>query len=187
MFTRNFTVLINILPFFVMIWDFKCALSMPKRYRIYRTKGPPSMPPILQFSPPRLASAQNFHSDYAPPPMTNSMSSYSPPSFDPPNNFLDYQPPGIQMEYGPPKINNEYGPPKVNNEYGPPKIHNEYGPPKINNEYGPPTTSKPVVHKHVSEKNLHLFSNNEYLFKLCLLFISLRFMCTFRLQSLKIR
>lgn len=145
MFTRNFRVFINILPLFFMILDLKCALSMPKRYRIFRTKGPPSMPPILQFTPPRLASAQNFHSDYAPPPMNGpGMPSLSPPgsSYDPPNNYLDYQPPGIQMEYGPPKINNEYGPPKINTEYGPPMINNEYGPP----------TSKPVVHKHVTRQ-----------------------------------
>lgn len=148
MFTRHLTVFIYILPLFVLILDLKCVLSMPKRYRIYRTKGPPSMPPIIQFSPPpRLldappprAAAQNFHSDYAPPSsiMMNGMSSYSPPgpSFDSPNNFLtDYQPPGM--------------------EYGPPKINNEYGPPKINTEYGPPTTLKPVVHKHVTWKTIY--------------------------------
>lgn len=133
MFTRNFTIFINVLPLFVIIWDLKCALSMPKRYRIYRTKGPPSMPPILQFSGP-IRSAQNFHSDYAPPPsmIMSGMSSYSPPgpSFDSPNNFLtDYQPPAM-----------------------------EYGPPKINNEYGPPTTLKPVVHKHVT-KNVFSIMN----------------------------
>lgn len=125
MFTQKMKFFINILPLFIVIWDFKCAVSMPKRYRVYRSKGPPSIPPTLIFNPPRLASAQNFHSDYALPPfMMNGPSNYhsQSPSFDLPNNSLDYQPPRIQMEYGPPGINNEYG---------------------------PPSTSKPVVHKHV--------------------------------------
>lgn len=127
MFSHKLTFFINIFPVLIIISDLKCTNSMPKRYRIYRSK-PPSMPPILNFGPPRLASAQNFHSDYAAPPppflMNGGMSGYPPSSsYDPPNNNLDYQPPGIQMEYGPPKINNEYG---------------------------PPTTTKPLVHKHVT-------------------------------------
>ncbi|XP_031625426.1 leucine-rich repeat extensin-like protein 1 [Contarinia nasturtii] len=133
MFTHNLTFLINILSLFVSIWDFKCALSMPKRYRVYRSKGPPPIPTILAFSqPPRLGSAQNFHSNYASPPfmMNNGISSYSPSGpYDSPNNNLDYQPPGM--------------------DYGPPKIGTEYGPPKISTEYGPPSSSKPVIHKHI--------------------------------------
>lgn len=130
MFSRNLTFFINILPLFLAIWNLKCALSV--RYRVYRSKGPPSIPPILSFSPPRTA-AQNFHSDYAPPPyMMSGMSNFNPPSssYDSPSNNLDYQPPGIQMEYGPPK--SEYGPPST-----------QYG--------APQATSKPVVHKHVFE------------------------------------
>lgn len=77
---------------------------MPKRYRVYRSKGPPPIPTILAFGPPR-ASTQNFQ-NYAPPPFM--MDSYS-PTYDSPSNSLDtsYGPPS--MEYGPPK--KEYGPP----------------------------------------------------------------------------
>lgn len=141
MLSKHLTFFISVLPLALMIVHFKCVSSMPRqRYRVYRSKGPPSIPPSISFTPPRTSSPQNFHSDYPPPPFM-SMQSYGPPSFDPSNNNLDYQPPGISMEYGPPP-KSEYGPPK--SEYGPPK--SEYGPPKL--EYGPPT-SKPVVHKHV--------------------------------------
>lgn len=101
MFKPNLTILINIfLPLLIILLDLKCVFSMPRqRYRIFRSKGPPPFPPILSFSPPRQASAQNFHSDYAAPPfLMNSMSSSSynlpPLDLDPPN--------GLQMEYGPP-------------------------------------------------------------------------------------
>lgn len=134
MYSRNLTFFVNILPLFFAIWNLKCALSV--RYRVYRSKGPPSIPSILSYTPPR-ASAQNFHSEYtAPPYMMSGIPNYSPPSssYESPSNSLDYQPPAIQMEYGPPKT-----------EYGAPP--SSYGPPP--SSYGPPSTSKPVVHKHV--------------------------------------
>lgn len=93
----------NILPILIILIELKCAFSMPRqRYRIYRSKGsgPPPFPPFLSISPPRMASAQNFHSDYATPPFLMN----GPPNLGythPP--IMDYDHPnGLQLEYGPP-------------------------------------------------------------------------------------
>lgn len=100
MLTPNLTFLINILPLLITLLDLRYAFSMPRqRYRIFRSKGPSSFPPHLSFSPPRLASAQNFHSDYAAPPFLMN----SPPSSSYGQPPMDLDPPnGLQMEYGPP-------------------------------------------------------------------------------------
>lgn len=104
MFRFNWTCLMNAWPIFIVFLELKCVLSMPRqRYRIFRSKGsgPPMFPPILSFSPPRTASAQNFHSDYATPPFLMN----GPPSMDyshpPPSMNYDH-PNGLQLEYGPP-------------------------------------------------------------------------------------
>lgn len=107
MFVRNVTMLMNLLPIFIILMDFKCSLSMPRtRYKVYHRSKPP-FPPVLSFSPPRMSSAQNFHSDYAAPPFLMNgppSSSYGPPgpSYDQPPNMMDYETNGIQTEYGPP-------------------------------------------------------------------------------------
>lgn len=102
MITSNLILFSNILPLFLILFELKCTLSMPRqRYRIFRSKntGSPPFPPILSFSPPRLASAQNFHSDYAAPPFLMN----GPPSSSYNQPPLDLDPPNaLQMEYGPP-------------------------------------------------------------------------------------
>lgn len=101
MFTSNWTFLMNVLPIFIVLFELKCSFSLPRqRYRIYRSKGsgPPPFPPILSFSPPRMASAQNFHSDYATPPFLMN----GPPSSSythPPIMDFDH---ANALEYGPP-------------------------------------------------------------------------------------
>lgn len=102
MFTSNWTFLMNVLPIVIILFELKFTFPMPRqRFRIYRSKGggPPPFPPILSFSPPRMASAQNFHSDYAAPPFSMN----GPPMgyTHPPNMDYDH-PNGLQLEYGPP-------------------------------------------------------------------------------------
>lgn len=145
MFTLSLIYVIKFLPLFIILLDVKCVQSR-QRYRVYRSKGPPSLSiPIMSFNPPRTAAAQNFHSDYSSSHFSMPSSSYGPPSssYGPPSS--SYGPPS--SSYGPPS--SSYGPPS--SSYGPPPNMIFDHPNEIPMEYGPPmgTSKPPVVHKHV--------------------------------------
>lgn len=105
MFTSNWTFLMNALPILIILIELKCTFSMPRqRYRIYRSKGsgPPPFPRFLSISPPRMASAQNFHSDYATPPFLMNGPPNSGYTHPPIMDYAMDHPNGLQLEYGPP-------------------------------------------------------------------------------------